>query len=264
MKEVPFDIARQKMLDILVDVSSFCDEHNLVYFLGYGTLIGAIRHKGFIPWDDDIDIEMPRPDYERFLTLYRASGKYSLIRPEDKGCCFLWSKIYDDETIKVEKGIDYSICPHLGIDIDIFPLDGQPDSNHFEEFKVATNKRIQLYKKISSCYRPYSGLPLLNKMYTFIWRIYGADRLKKQYLISAQQFDYSNSSMVGFNSPLSKYKNRHRKETYRLRTKVLFENHLFWAPIGYDEILSDIYGDYMQLPPEEKQITHHKNNVYWK
>ena len=103
MKEITVADSRKLMVDILNDVTSFCDSHHLKYYLGYGTLIGAIRHKGFIPWDDDIDIQMPRQDYEEFICLYRQSGKYSLLTPYDQECYFMWTKVYNPDTGEFEQ-----------------------------------------------------------------------------------------------------------------------------------------------------------------
>ena len=101
MQEISREDSKQLMLKILRDVADFCDNNNLVYYLAYGTLIGAIRHKGFIPWDDDIDIMMPRPDYEEFVRLYHKKGRYGISSPlVDDGCFLVYSKVYDQRTIK--------------------------------------------------------------------------------------------------------------------------------------------------------------------
>ena len=108
-------------LDILIDVDRFCRENDITYFMGCGTLLGAVRHKGFIPWDDDIDILMFRDDFNRFLNIYK-SDKYALSKPLDGRFCI--AKVYDTDTVEYEAGIDYSNREPLGVDIDIFPLDG--------------------------------------------------------------------------------------------------------------------------------------------
>ena len=130
MKRISFEEAKRVELDILLHVAKFCDEHGLRYFLAYGTLIGAVRHKGFIPWDDDIDIQMPREDYEKLLELYpkeNTDEKYFLLAPEMKGAHHPYAKIIDTRTVKKELGAKKN--NPLGVDIDVFPLDGQPDGD---------------------------------------------------------------------------------------------------------------------------------------
>ena len=252
------------MLDILKDVADFCDENNIRYYLSSGTLIGAIRHKGFIPWDDDVDIDIPRPDYDRFIDLYQKKGKYSICTPLDKNSIYFYVKVYDNRTLKYESGINYSKYKPLGVDIDVFPIDGQPDEKHFETFKMQTNFRNKIFSYFVSANSDLKGKNIKSMLKIFVCRIVGKNYFCKLYINSAMQYSFENSSLVGFISPYSRYSNRHRKEVYQDRVKVQFEDGLFWAPIGYDEYLRNIYGNYMQLPPIEQQQTHHTNNIFWK
>ena len=263
MKKITFEESRQLMLDILKDVAKFCDENSLTYFLSSGTLIGAIRHKGFIPWDDDIDIEMPREDYNRFIELYRKKGKYTICAPFEPDSIYFYTKIYNNKTLKYESGIDYSRFRPLGVDIDVFPIDGQPDGDHYDSFVAQTNRRVRIYSYFGSSIVSYRG-QLKSRAKQFVSRLIGKNYFCKLYIKSASRYLYENSLMVGFISPYSKYKNRHRKSIFTERIKVQFEDGEFWAPKGYDEYLRNIYGDYMQLPPKGEQKTHHANNVYWK
>ena len=263
MKQVTAREARTIMLDILLDVSRFCDENNLTYFLAYGSLIGAVRHKGFIPWDDDIDLLMPRPDYDRFMELYRTKGHYSLQSPMDKGAVHEWIKISDDRTLKIE-AVDYSVCKPLGVNIDIFPIDGQPDN--METFRRETDERMRLHHRIEIITRPLKGFPLKGKIATLVYRLIGVRHYLKKYNQSATKYPYETASYVGYTNPYpwKLYSDRHPKSLFEGRVKVPFEGYEFWAPAGYDTFLRNIYGDYMQLPPVEKQVTHHDHTLYWK
>ena len=124
MKEkLSLEECKKISLDILLDIRDFCDAHDITYYLSVGTLLGAIRHKGYIPWDDDIDIMMPRPDYKRLLDEY--DGKYRILKPETGR--LYYAKAYDTSTVRYEPGVDYNKYDPIGVDIDIFPLDGMVD-----------------------------------------------------------------------------------------------------------------------------------------
>ena len=148
MKLMTIEEAKQVELDILSNIASFCDTHNLRYCLAYGTLIGAVRHKGFIPWDDDIDIWMPRADYDQFIERYNtenADKRYTVISPYDKRSQHTFAKVIDETTVKMESTVDY-INGHLGVDVDIFPLDGVPEDD--QEYIRWYNKLHNIYRKI--------------------------------------------------------------------------------------------------------------------
>ena len=124
MKEISFEESKKIELDILLAVADFCDKHNLTYFLAYGTLIGAIRHKGFIPWDDDIDIQMPRADYDKLIATFEHEN-LKLVAPGTPMSKHSCVKIIDTRTVKKEPHLKYK-AGYLGIDIDVFPIDGAP------------------------------------------------------------------------------------------------------------------------------------------
>ena len=252
-------------IEILEDVVSFCDKNNLIYYLTYGTLIGAIRHKGFIPWDDDVDIMMPRPDYEKFISSYR-SKYYSVSNPLDSGSFIEWAKVYDNRTIKIERDIDYNICKLTGVDIDIFPIDGQPDETFISEFIKDSDYRIKLHKYIVRATRNNDSSSLKKKIASLPYRIIGAGHYIKKYIRNASKYSYNTSLYVGIADPYpwAPYCGRHKKTLFESKVKVEFEGKLYWAPAGYDEFLKQIYGNYMILPPIEKQVAHHNYKVCWK
>ena len=125
MKEMTLQDVQKVSFDILKDVHSFCELHQIRYSLAYGTLIGAVRHKGFIPWDDDVDIVIPRPDFERFCQEYKSSLGYELYTPEDSYNFLPYARVCDNEHTIVKTNRPWSTEP-TGIWIDIFPLDGLP------------------------------------------------------------------------------------------------------------------------------------------
>ena len=262
MKEITVADSRKLMVDILDDVTCFCDSHHLKYYLGYGTLIGAIRHKGFIPWDDDIDIQMPRQDYEEFICLYRQSGKYSLLTPYDQECYFMWTKVYNPDTVRKENYVDYKKFKLIGVDIDIFPMDGQPED--WKDYKKVTDKRLMLHWFIVRGVMPLSGLSVKEFLVSALCHMFNPRKLIDKYLKSSVVLPYQDSKYVGFSDCLCPYRDRHRREVFGKRVKVQFENGEYWAPAGYDEYLRNLYGDYMQLPPVEQRKSTHTSTDYWK
>lgn len=132
-KEVTFEESKRIQLDVLLYFDDYCKRNGLHYSLGEGTLIGAVRHKGFIPWDDDIDVLMLRADYDKFVNTYK--GKYRLISPRtEKHWLFCHSRLADERTI-VEWNSPYEICNH-GLWIGVFPIDNYPDNlNEWQEVK---------------------------------------------------------------------------------------------------------------------------------
>ena len=264
-KEISQEESRHIMVNILKDVARFCDERGIVYYLAYGSLLGAVRHKGFIPWDDDIDISMPRPDYERFIEQYKKDGKYSICSPDDKDSIFIWSKVYDGNTVKIENTVDYSLVKPIGVDIDVFPIDGQFDDEHYEEFKRDIQKRAVLFSRLEQCYHHRPPFRYVRSfLRCILYRIIGKGYFIREYIKSAKAIDWANASHVGYMNPYYPYRDRFEKDVFTKRVKVEFEGGEYWAPLRYDEYLKGMYGDYMKLPPLEKRITHHTNNMFWK
>ena len=126
MREIQFEEMKKIELNILIYFTEVCEENNLRYYLGGGTLLGAVRHKGFIPWDDDIDVMMPRPDFQKLLSLSINNENYNIIKPGTAGYYYNFAKLVDTRTILEEKGIKR--IDGLGVYIDIFPLDGMPET----------------------------------------------------------------------------------------------------------------------------------------
>lgn len=252
MRILTLDECKKISLDILIDIADYCEKNNLRYFLSVGTLLGAIRHKGYIPWDDDIDIMMPRPDYKKLIENY--DGKYAILKPST-GMLY-YAKAYDKDTIKYEPGTDYKKYKPIGVDIDIFPLDG-----------MVNDKQIldKLYKR--DCFLEallrLSNQPILAKKnpvkiaYRILARIIGSKNLVKMIEANAQTYDYDSSDYVvrmryspnGFTGAL-------KKEVYE-KDYGEFEGHRFVIPKGYDTFLKAFFGEgYMSLPKPEDRVTH--------
>ncbi len=261
--EIGLEESKKIQVEILSNIAKFCNENNLNYYLAYGTLIGAIRHKGFIPWDDDTDIWMPRKDYEIFLKNFNGEGRYKVINPKEKIARHSFAKVIDTQTIKIEPNIKYE--QFLGIDVDVFPIDGAPsclsESNKFYK------KLKKIYTRFAnSVLSPISNNLIRNCRIIFKKGFFVKRRtLLKKAEILHKQYPYESCEYVAcYESAFNSIKNRVLKEDFEDFILVKFEGLDFRAPIGYDRILKNIYGDYMQLPPKEQQITHHSNKTYWR
>lgn len=266
MKVISFEEAKKVELEILLNVADFCDKHGLRYYLAYGTLIGAIRHKGFIPWDDDIDIQMPRPDYNKLIELFNQENKdkrYFLIDSKAKNAGHTYVKVVDMRTIKKEEGTKKNSI--LGVDLDIFPIDGMPsDEAEFEKWYA---KLYNCYKKQQYANTALKGWRLKTKIHLLLYKPYVLCRkgLRKKADKLHALYPYEECERVGSMETIySSKKNYMRKEYFDGYTLVEFEGHQFKAPKKYHEVLNCLYGDYMQLPPEEERITHHINTMFWK
>lgn len=266
MRELSLKENKQYQLEILKDVAKFCDETGLRYYIAYGTLIGAVRHKGFIPWDDDIDLQMPRPDYDKFIGTYK-SDIYKVIVPCDEMSKHSVVKVIDTRTVKCETGVKYQPGEEHGIDIDIFPMDGQPECE--KEFKEYYKNKQSLLRKFHYTICDFKQYSTKAKIACFIPYIYSnlisrKGIMKRLHKVN-KKFDYDSTRYVGATDSLyNSINNRHPREWYNDTVCLEFEGCEFKAPVGYDAILRQMYGDYMTLPPEEKQTTHHSNKVYLK
>ncbi len=253
-------------LGILSDIADFCDSHGLKYYLAYGTLIGAVRHKGFIPWDDDIDIQMPRDDYNKLIKIFNEEneGKHlKLISPYEPDSFHSFVKIIDTRTVKIESGFKYKGAEPLGIDVDVFPLDGQPDDDAV--YSKWYDRKQKIYKMMQFVLLD----PNISWKHKIVCTCLQLIRSKADYQKKADKlqapYNYEESKFVGCTASLfNSRKNRHPKELYAESVLLDFEAKKFKAPVGYHEILTAMYGDYMQLPPEENQVTHHSNTTFFK
>lgn len=267
MKELTSEELKQVQIGILKYVHDFCEKIGIKYFICSGTLIGAIRHNGFIPWDDDIDIMMPRDDYERFIELFsKETGKYKVWSHKlQHNYPHSYVKVTDETTVKYENALN---AIELGVDIDVFPLDDIPNDDKLAEafikeckhyYNLMIIKKVRLRKDRSFVKNFILILGRLGLMlYPFHKMLTDIDKHAQKYkCCGGSRSADAVYCMAGM-------KEVHRKEWFDEIIGVPFENEVFNAPRGYDLMLKARYGDYMKLPPADKQITHHGFIAYWK
>ena len=262
-------------LDILQDVHDFCENNNLQYYLAYGTLIGAIRHKGYIPWDDDIDIFMPRPDYEKFFETFSWPGR-GTIYEKDEGCFISYGRVFDTEKTCCKSFIPISENYKGGVWIDIFPIDGATDDKEAFIKEVKQMKRVWM---LQLRYR-YATAPLSAIIKTASFKDFCILFAIKCSLRTKKLLDRTNIAIRSF---ALKYpygstahcaqlvllgngeRNYQLLEDFVETVDIDFEGRSFKAMKGYDRVLRNIYGDYMQLPPENQRVSYHGHvSFFWK
>lgn len=261
------DEVKKIQYQILCHVKHVCDENNLKYYLYAGTMIGAARHNGFIPWDDDIDLMMPRTDMIKLTELLRDGETYrSFSYWLNDDYYFPFVKISDTRT--EIKELNARQIKGLGANIDIFPIDFFPDSE--EERDKIVKKCLRYRKMISFAINdpePFSLNPKqAAKCVIFaVARMLSWKRpLKKLVNMAEKASSAANPKYAGVMVWGYGTKEIVPVEVFSDTTEMLFEQEMFKCPIGYDEHLRSMYGDYMKLPPESKRVTHHSYDVYLK
>lgn len=254
-------------LEILQDVSKVCEDNNIPYFLNEGTLLGAIRHKGFIPWDDDIDIGMLRDDFQRFLNIApeKLREKYYLQTwDNDPQFPFAIAKVRKLGTIFKE--VSSTDNEHCELFIDIFPFDVFPESIKDQKKQGRTIDWCRKTLMIKNGVKPWriSSNPLIRLgvwikylPYTFCSLIYDRKKIKEKYNKTTKRFNNQNTGYV-FESCCGTNYGKFVFPTQCLNKTSLveFEGFRFRAPADPDMYLRIGYGDYMKLPPENKRVNH--------
>ena len=259
MEMVDLDRLRAIEFDIFKEFISICQRLGLRYYIIGGTLLGAVRHKGFIPWDDDIDIGMLRCDYEVFLKEapeLLPDNLFLQVHESDSAYTNGYAKIRNSNTAFIQRYYE-TVKMHHGIFIDIFPLDDYSMEDHrkFQFQKFALNERI-LMDVVPTGDRPLKGKlvrPYAKLRYPTIEAAY-ATREKLFHSKTQQPYIANHCGAWGEKEIIP-------AEWYAEGTILEFEGLQVMAPKEYDKWLTQVYGDYMQLPPEEKRVTHHDTVV---
>lgn len=269
-EELKLKDIQQVSLDILLDVHEFCKSADIKYSLAYGTLIGAKRHGGFVPWDDDIDIYMPRPDYDRFCRDYKSNNNI-LISPKDSYIAF--TRVCDIKRTKCQDLLPWCNRTDTGIWIDVFPIDAVEDDQ--TAFSIKIDRLALLLQKqgkgrSAKCPIPLE-LPLVRKVRLMLRKLLfshiSISKVNKEIMSIANEITWGSTShcsqlVCGGNRD----KEFFRLDMFKTTVEVDFEGHNLWAANGWEEILYLNYGNYMRLPPIEERVPKQSNYLkfYWK
>ena len=272
MKEMTTREIQLICLDLLKDVHKFCVENNIKYSLSGGSLIGAVRHNGFIPWDDDADIQMPRPDYDKFIATYRTERGYKLYARETGGRVFSRiARLFEVDKTYVDQTEEPLVCEKVGVWIDIIPVDGAPSNKREairyiralrrgEIFLSCLSKTESNWTDVMKLASPLKKLKFIVKKIIGVFIHYSyVDR----YIKFAKKYEYSQSEYF-YATPhygMNEWQPKKYMEGYEL---FQFEDTLLYIMSGYNDNLTRLYGDYMKIPSKDKQVTHEKYKRYWK
>ncbi|CCZ19742.1 lPS biosynthesis protein [Candidatus Apopatosoma intestinale] len=266
MKELTLQELKEIEFDILKMFDSFCRDNNIKYYLAFGTLLGAIRYKKFIPWDDDVDVLVPREDYDKLIRIFRDDSKYCLFAFEKNHYFHYPFAKLCDMTTKKEQTIYKNRNVELGVEIDIFPLDLW--DNDFEKAKIeaARIKKYQKWLKMTKLDKPLTTTPLKRILWQGVIlfaKLIGGGFFVKRMVKESNKPSQSGSKFAGV-KVWAIYGERGiiPAEVFADTTYVEFEGEMFPAPAGYDTYLTCLYGDYMPEPPVEKRKTHHSFKAY--
>ena len=273
MREMTLKEIQDVGLNILHDVHTYCIANKINYTLYGGTMIGAVRHQGFIPWDDDIDIAMPRSDYERFIENYQSIKGYKLICFEQGDSQLAFARVCEMERTYVRQSLPWC-SQQTGVYIDVFPLDGAPDNEKEAECFIKKRYFSWMCLKLSrvSQRNISEQKTMKKKLNVLVRRLLFRNIITKRINWTQRHIRLCKSIPFGStqhfaNVSFMEYKMKEYQEIsdYQFTKKVTFEDGEFCVCNGYDHLMRVKYGDYMQLPPfEQRNLKHGGSGYYWK
>ena len=261
MKEIFIDDIRKVQLEIMDFIDTLCREKDIRYSLSGGTLLGAVRHRGYIPWDDDIDIFMLRPDYERFISevMQSENTRYKILSPStDSAYYYPFAKVCDSYTYILEQN-DRPL-PEMGIYVDIFPVDGLPND---ERQRKCYWNRIRILKRLNTMVyqKKAAGENFMKRAFRLVmfvlFRLMTPNCLAKYLNALSTRYDVEESEFVAVSVFGYGEKEQLPVSVFSEFGDIPFEQKRYMAIKNYDLYLSSIYGDYMTLPPVEQRQAKH-------
>ena len=263
LKRLNDEEIKQVSLDILIDVASFCEKNGINYFLACGTLLGAVRHNGFIPWDDDIDIIMPRPDYDNFLKSFVSEIDEVKDFNSSNLCIETFAKVSRKGTIMIDRELGRKLW---GVNIDIFPLDGAPGKGVEDHY----SRMLKLYSWVPRLCPFYKVVGAAKAKWFFKYIIKRlryphkgtCQDVKKELLSRLYDNSFDFSPLAGAYFGDDGIREFMPKEWFENYIELDFEGKKYSAISHYDDYLRQLFGDYMELPPENERHSHHRYDSY--
>lgn len=261
-------------LELLKDVHEFCVENDIHYSLSGGSLIGAVRHNGFIPWDDDADIQMPRPDFDIFINTYKSKKGFKLLAREKKGDKKVLSRIarvFEVERTYVDQKAESIVEGDIGVWIDVIPVEGAPATiEQAKSFIKELTRREQLVSCLSTSKAAWNDIwkfPSNWERSKFMIKKLLGSFIPNSYVDGfikfAKRYDYSTSKYF-YATPHYGIREWQPKENMKDYILHRFEDTELFIMSGYDANLKSLYGDYMKIPSKEKRVIHEIYKRYWK
>lgn len=269
MREIGLDELKVLQMDVMSAVHRFCEANHLRYSLACGSLLGAARHKGYIPWDDDIDIYLLREDYDKMIKLFPKlwEGRYKFSTLErDDNWRIPFGKVLDTKTVLQEGEIIYNI------NIDVFPIDNVPENvDKWKKYDQYRRKCFELYSRVVDTppiFNFNNGKPFLRNVISTLIKpffyLVSNHLVAKWFQKVATKYNNINSPMV-FECAQGIFQKRpFPKALFDKRIMMPFEDREYMCFAEYDLYLSNGFGNWRQLPPKEKQVTHHDFKAWWK
>ncbi|MGG5343396.1 LicD family protein [Enterococcus sp. AZ192] len=274
MKQLTIKEVQQVSTKILVYIDQLCRKHNIEYSVFYGSLIGAERHQGYIPWDDDLDIVLTRPNYDRLIQILSKESTYLLLSLETRdNYRYTYAKLVDKRTCVETTQFYHSEDPELGVFVDIFPIDGFPveDSIRKEFGDKCELYRYNMLASLNASYaisrtkwKAYGKRVLLYPRYRKLVKQGGYDHWKKLFMNEVIKYPISGTSLCGYIEFFDEHWGIFPTEWFEHYEDIIFEGETVRAIKDREKFLVLRYGNYMEMPPEKERVTHHPYTFYWK